>query len=825
MRITSRKNEVMRTLLTLFFLTSMFNYSFGQCNVSILNTMEDTLEVTCGTEVILERDVISVTPLFNSFNDTTIGEGWDGGLSAQLDNPCGPGPTNSVYLWMGPNTLNPRVLTTDPLNLSCGGQICFDFRMALQTQSSPCEGPDEEDEGVALQYQLPGSMTWDTIFYFEPDDTGDSNSLTPGSGDWTAWHYYCFQIPPAAQVPNVQLRWSQQAVSGLGFDHWGLDSISVELYCGSITQIWNTGDTGTTITTGTILSDTTYSVQRILETVINGTSMGFDTCYDSLTLVSSPPQVPVIPQFTPFCKDSDAEVRVNFNQAEFFDPSVTYSFQWAPDIFDSSTIDYGIVRGLNSDTSTVYLIEHPIYPECNFSDTIELLSGGIQIDSFHVTEPNCFRDDTGELDWFWSGQISSPVFRMFKDNANVLPPPLDTFLTDFEAGSYMLVLQDQRCADTIDFDVNLADTITLSLSGIDTNICVDSPTDQWFTADGGIAPYEYYFDSLLIDTFGLFSPFNVDTTFGLYAVDALGCVSDTTQETFIVPPSIRVQQFDTLVCPNIPFQITAVASGGLGGPYRYEWFNGDSTATTTVVGTLGGSYAITITDGCAERGVMNPQINIIPTPEHVILREYETVDPFTKDSVLLEVADNSVIIREVAPLPINFRPQPELAGSKYNWDLWFNGSEADRQYGWPVRPTESDSTIVTTGYYRYTKDDTYQVRLITTTEEGCIDTAFAAHILRFQGEAPNVITPNGDGINDFFYLPGSEALRDYELLIYDRWGRLVFETSNPNLPENGGGWDGGDQNDGTYFYVARGVRGNGTEHVDKGTFTLLSSDY
>jgi len=53
----------------------------------------------------------------------------------------------------------------------------------------------------------------------------------------------------------------------------------------------------------------------------------------------------------------------------------------------------------------------------------------------------------------------------------------------------------------------------------------------------------------------------------------------------------------------------------------------------------------------------------------------------------------------------------------------------------------------------------------------------------------------------------------------------VFETSNPNLPVNGGGWDGGDQNDGTYFYVATGVRGNGTEHVDKGTFTLLSSDY
>ena len=115
------------------------------------------------------------------------------------------------------------------------------------------------------------------------------------------------------------------------------------------------------------------------------------------------------------------------------------------------------------------------------------------------------------------------------------------------------------------------------------------------------------------------------------------------------------------------------------------------------------------------------------------------------------------------------------------------------------------------------------MQLITTTREGCIDTAYATHILEFNENSNNVFSPNGDGINDYFFVPGSEALRDFKMQIYNRWGQLVFETTNGNLPENGGGWDGGDQPDGTYFYVVTAKRGNGADYVDKGTVTLFKN--
>jgi gliding motility-associated-like protein len=64
---------------------------------------------------------------------------------------------------------------------------------------------------------------------------------------------------------------------------------------------------------------------------------------------------------------------------------------------------------------------------------------------------------------------------------------------------------------------------------------------------------------------------------------------------------------------------------------------------------------------------------------------------------------------------------------------------------------------------------------------------------------PNVFSPNGDGLNDFFRIAyeGDEA---YHLQIYDRWGVKYFDTRNKEQ-----GWDGKDLNgsegaEGVYFY-------------------------
>jgi gliding motility-associated-like protein len=57
---------------------------------------------------------------------------------------------------------------------------------------------------------------------------------------------------------------------------------------------------------------------------------------------------------------------------------------------------------------------------------------------------------------------------------------------------------------------------------------------------------------------------------------------------------------------------------------------------------------------------------------------------------------------------------------------------------------------------------------------------------------PNIITPNGDGLNDQFLVPLS-AVSEYRMRIFSRWGRQIWENTDPTI-----GWPG--TNDGTYYY-------------------------
>jgi gliding motility-associated-like protein len=82
---------------------------------------------------------------------------------------------------------------------------------------------------------------------------------------------------------------------------------------------------------------------------------------------------------------------------------------------------------------------------------------------------------------------------------------------------------------------------------------------------------------------------------------------------------------------------------------------------------------------------------------------------------------------------------------------------------------------------------------------------------------PNVITPNGDGKNDYFHINGIESHRNSELVILNRWGDEVFRAS-PYINN----WDGVTQNgnelpEDTYYYVLKIKE----EDVRKGFIMIL----
>lgn len=86
----------------------------------------------------------------------------------------------------------------------------------------------------------------------------------------------------------------------------------------------------------------------------------------------------------------------------------------------------------------------------------------------------------------------------------------------------------------------------------------------------------------------------------------------------------------------------------------------------------------------------------------------------------------------------------------------------------------------------------------TASDTVCIDvSACSAYKL------PNIFTPNGDTVNDTFHpFRNYTSVEKVEMTVFDRWGKVVFETQDPNI-----NWDGRDRttklpcSDGVYFYV------------------------
>lgn len=86
----------------------------------------------------------------------------------------------------------------------------------------------------------------------------------------------------------------------------------------------------------------------------------------------------------------------------------------------------------------------------------------------------------------------------------------------------------------------------------------------------------------------------------------------------------------------------------------------------------------------------------------------------------------------------------------------------------------------------YTVEGAYTIQLVATSADGCNDTA-SWHYYYMPGLwLPNAFTPDGDGKNDIFQpVTQRNSLKPYLLNVYNRWGQLIFTSSEP-----GTGWDG-----------------------------------
>jgi gliding motility-associated-like protein len=103
---------------------------------------------------------------------------------------------------------------------------------------------------------------------------------------------------------------------------------------------------------------------------------------------------------------------------------------------------------------------------------------------------------------------------------------------------------------------------------------------------------------------------------------------------------------------------------------------------------------------------------------------------------------------------------------------------------------------------------TYPVELWVTNYLGCADSLVKMVEIKdeFLIYVPDAFTPDGDGINDVFHVLGNDIdTEGFELLVFNRWGELVFSSTDPAKGWSGamGGGDGEAVQDGVYPWRLR----------------------
>lgn len=249
--------------------------AIAQCTLQAFPS--DTVTITCGEARYIQLSAFGISGDFainNDFNNGTFGPGWSGTPAATFSNPCGNSSDGTTYLWMGDATPQPRTLTTQPFDLSTGGTICFEMRYSVQGANAPCEGPDEPQEGVHLQYSINNGATWVEIDYWDPLGGNDPTL--------TSWQQYCRNIPVAAQTASTRVRWFQDATSGAEYDHWGLDNVFIALNDPNYYYLWS--HNGSNAQEPPIVSVTSDSLFTVIYT--NGVD---DTCSAQVVVQTVPP--------------------------------------------------------------------------------------------------------------------------------------------------------------------------------------------------------------------------------------------------------------------------------------------------------------------------------------------------------------------------------------------------------------------------------------------------------------------------------------------------------------------------------------------------------
>ena len=410
--------------------------------------------------------------------------------------------------------------------------------------------------------------------------------------------------------------------------------------------------------------------------------------------------------------------------------------------------------------------------------------------------------------------------------------------------------------------VSYPERVTVSPAPIlfvnDTIVCVGHQTSLYATTSltGGTylwTPGNFATQSITVST-------QTDTAFSVtYTLSGCNNVTDTGRVTVIPEPTLSVN--DTSICSGHSVSLLATPSQ-TGGTYL--WTPGNYTTniitvspqtdtTYAVTYTLGGCDAVTDTSRVIVFPILTFSVNdtsvckrrqatLHATPSQAGNTYLWTPGGYTTPSITISALSDttySVTVTDsnkcssAATATITVNPLPTLSlgpdtivcmGISYN----IPGLTSASSIVWIPDSALSDPTIVAPKFF--TNDSvnyTYTV-IAMDVASGCADTGhlkIGTHTCVSYIDGPQAFSPNGDNVNDHYTLFSSQ-IASYVIRIYNRWGELVYESSDLSaLNDLTKGWDGNYEGKpqplGVFVYYILATDNFDKQISKKGNITLL----
>lgn len=531
---------------------------------------------------------------------------------------------------------------------------------------------------------------------------------------------------------------------------------------GGGTYIWDTGSTNSSITV-TPLSTSTYEVT----VTDNG-------CTDSVLVTVSVNPIPIATfTNTTVCRG---------DSTSFTDASTVSSgnvIDWTWDFGNGASANALPNPALIFDPAGIYTVVLVVTSDFGCMDTT---SQNIEIYPNPFAEfssqPVCQGITTNFTDLSTiSGTGTIATWAWDFGDLTAIDPAQNSQHGYISAGNYNVTLtitSDNACTDETTIQ-----TVVYALPDAGftaTDVCLNQPptefTDTSQIQGDVVTMWDWDFGDLSSSVAP--NPSHTYSASGIYGVQlevtsANGCSDVVVQQVEVYSvPQVSILPDVTSgclpLCVNF-IDISTVVNGSITG-WNWDFGNGSTSNAMSSSNCYNeeGFYDVTLiatssNGGCKDTMTINNMIEVWPNPVAGFSAEPQ---PTTLLNTLINFTDNSIGMVD-----------------QWNWSFYNNDS---------VTLLGVNDTFQNLSFIFPTDTGKYPVHLAVTTINGCSDdtTLFITILDDYVLHVPSAFTPNGDGLNETFFPTGIGIdENNVEMFIFDRWGDLIYETSDMNTP-----WDG-----------------------------------